>query len=64
MEFRASFETEAKAMAKLNHPNLISVYDFGDIDGMPYIVMEFVNGKSLFHSAYQLVVEPEQGSPS
>ncbi|MCW1913300.1 protein kinase [Luteolibacter sp. GHJ8] len=59
-EFRQSFETEAKAMARLNHPNLIGVYDYGDVDGMPYIVMEFVNGKSLFHSAYQMAVDPIQ----
>jgi hypothetical protein len=59
-EFRQSFETEAKAMARLNHPNLIGVYDYGDVDGMLYIVMEFVNGKSLFHSAYQMAVEPLQ----
>lgn len=58
--FRKSFETEAKAMARLNHPNLIGVYDFGDADGMPYIVMELVKGKSLFHSAYQMAVDPEQ----
>jgi serine/threonine protein kinase len=59
-EFRQSFETEAKAMARLNHPNLIGVYDFGDADGMPYIVMEYVPGKSLFHSAHNLAVEPHQ----
>lgn len=59
-EFRRSFETEAKAMARLNHPNLISVYDFGDVRGMPYIVMEYINGKSLFHSAWKTVVEPTQ----
>ena len=59
-EFRSSFETEAKAMARLNHPNLIGVYDFGDADGMPYIVMEYVPGKSLFHSAHNLAVEPRQ----
>ena len=59
-EFRKSFEIEAKAMARLNHPNLIGVYDFGDLDGLPYIVMEFVNGKSLFHSAYNLAVDPVQ----
>jgi len=59
-EFRKSFETEAKAMARLNHPNLIGVYDFGDVDGMPYIVMELVNGKSLFHSAYNMAVDPIQ----
>ncbi|WP_367870556.1 protein kinase [Luteolibacter sp. Populi] len=59
-EFVASFETEAKAMARLNHPNLIGVYDYGEVDGMPYIVMEFVNGKSLFHSAVNLAVDPVQ----
>ena len=59
-EFRQSFETEAKAMARLNHPNLIGVYDFGDVEGMPYIVMEYVNGKSLFHSAYNTAIEAVQ----
>ena len=34
-DFRKRFEDEAKAMAKLNHPNLIGVYDFGEVDGMP-----------------------------
>ncbi|MDB6079211.1 MAG: hypothetical protein JWO82_2958 [Akkermansiaceae bacterium] len=61
-DFRASFATEARAMARLNHPNLIGVYDSGDVDGMPYIVMEFVNGKSLYHSAYNLAVEPVQAA--
>lgn len=61
-EFQQSFVTEAKAMARLNHPNLIGVYDFGDIDGMPYIVMEYVHGKSLYHSAYDQVIDPEQAS--
>lgn len=51
-EFRASFSTEAKSMAKLNHPNLIGVYDFGEVDGMPFIVMEYVAGKSLHDSSY------------
>lgn len=60
--FRHSFETEAKAMARLNHPNLIGVYDSGDIDGMLYIVMEYVNGKSLYHSAYNMRVDPEQAA--
>ena len=59
-EFRASFEAEAKAMARLNHPNLIGVYDFGDADGMPFIVMEMVNGKSLHHSAYGRSIDPVQ----
>ena len=57
--FRASFEAEAKAMAKLNHPNLIGVYDFGDIDGMLFIVMEFVEGKALYYSVHGKVIDPQ-----
>lgn len=56
-EFRAGFESEAKAMAKLNHPNLIGVYDFGEAEGMLFIVMEYVAGKSLYHAAHGCAVE-------
>ena len=59
-EFRESFASEAKAMARLNHPNLIGVFDYGDVDGMPYIVMEYVQGCSLHESAYGQAVEPDQ----
>lgn len=52
VKFRESFEAEAKHMARLNHPNLIGIYDFGDVDGMLYIIMEYVKGKSLFDSAH------------
>ena len=55
--FRAGFESEAKAMAKLNHPNLIGVYDFGEAGGMLFIIMEYVAGKSLYHSAHGFAVE-------
>ncbi len=58
--FRSGFEAEAKAMAKLNHPNLIGVYDFGEVAGMLYIIMEYVPGKSLFHSAYGIQVDPTE----
>lgn len=58
--FCAGFEAEAKAMARLNHPNLISVYDFGEINGMLYIIMEFVPGKSLFHSAHGIAIDPKE----
>jgi serine/threonine protein kinase len=56
--FCEGFEAEAKAMARLNHPNLIGVYDFGEIDGMLYIIMEYVPGKSLFHSAHGIAIDP------
>lgn len=58
--FRKSFEAEAKAMARLTHPNLIGVYDSGDVDGLLYIVMEFVPGQSLFHSAHDQAIDPKQ----
>ena len=61
-EFRASFETEAKSMAKLNHPNLIGIYDFGQVDGLLYIIMEMVRGKSLYHSAYGKTIDPAEAA--
>ena len=61
-EFRASFQTEARAMARLNHPNLISIYDSGDVDGMLYIAMEYVPGKSLYHSAWNKIIDPAEAS--
>jgi serine/threonine protein kinase len=59
-DFRQSFITEARAMARLNHPNLIGVYDSGDVDGMLYIVMEYVDGESLYHASYGKAVDPTQ----
>lgn len=51
-DYRISFETEAKAMAKLNHSNLVGIYDFGDLDGMLYIIMEYIPGRSLHDTAH------------
>jgi serine/threonine-protein kinase len=45
-ELRQRFQLEARS-GVLNHPNIVTVYDFGEQDGMPYIVMEFVPGDSL-----------------
>ena len=44
---RRRFETEAEAVARLQHPNIVQVYDIGDLEGQPYLVMEFVDGGSL-----------------
>lgn len=41
------FEVEAKAAAALNHPNILSVYQMGNHDGIPYIVSELLEGKTL-----------------
>jgi serine/threonine protein kinase len=45
------FEREAKALAKLSHPNIVRVLDYGDYDGAPYFVMEYLPGGTL---KYQL----------
>jgi serine/threonine-protein kinase len=45
--FLARFRREAQASASLNHPNIVSVYDTGDDEGVPYIVMEYVEGRTL-----------------
>jgi len=38
---------EARAMARLNHPRIVAIYDAGEWEGLSYIVMEFVPGKTL-----------------
>ncbi len=45
--FVARFRREAQNAANLNHPNIVGVYDWGQESGTYYIVMEFVDGKSL-----------------
>ena len=44
---RSRFRKEARALAKLSHPNIAAVYDVGEQDGMDYLVMECVPGESL-----------------
>lgn len=41
------FEREAKAIAALSHPNILSIYDYGMDSGRPYIVMELLHGETL-----------------
>ena len=43
----ARFEREAKAMAKLSHPNIVKIHDFGEHEGSPYLVMELISGGTL-----------------
>jgi serine/threonine-protein kinase len=46
-EYEKRFFLEAKAAGKLNHPNIVTVYDFGEEDGVAYLAMELVEGTDL-----------------
>jgi serine/threonine-protein kinase len=45
--FRERFLREARMAGQLSHPNIVAVYDVGEEDGLPYIVMEYVEGRTL-----------------
>ena len=45
--FLKRFRAEARAVAALNHPNILQVYDWGEQDGEPYLVLEYLAGGSL-----------------
>ena len=46
-EYQKRFFLEAKAAGKLNHPNIVTAYDFGEEDGVAYLAMELVEGTDL-----------------
>jgi serine/threonine protein kinase len=46
-DFSDRFVREAQAIARLNHPNIVAVYDFGEEGDVAYFVMEFVRGREL-----------------
>ncbi len=45
--FRARFEREARSVAQLQHPNILNIYDYGEQDGLTYLVMEYARGGTL-----------------
>src|SRR5262245_32596888 len=58
-DFRRRFVREARLAAALSQPNIVQVYDAGEEDGRPYIVMEYVDGETL-----AAVLERERRLPS
>src|SRR5580698_1103044 len=46
-EAKARFLHEAKLAGNIQHENIVSVFDFGEHDGRPYIVMEYLKGEDL-----------------
>ena len=58
--FAERFTREARALAKLSHQNIVSVFDFGQMDGQYYFIMEFVDGANLRHLIETRAINPEE----
>lgn len=58
--FAERFTREARALAKLTHPNIVTVYEFGEMDGLYYLLMEFVDGVNLRQSIQAESLRPAE----
>jgi predicted Ser/Thr protein kinase len=58
--FAERFTREARALARLSHPNIVAVYDFGQSGGWYYLLMEFVDGVNLRQMLRAGRLQPEQ----
>jgi serine/threonine protein kinase/tetratricopeptide (TPR) repeat protein len=61
-EERARFQTEAEAAARLQHSNIVQVYEVGGLAGVPYIALEFVGGGSLADHLNGTPLPPRQAA--
>src|SRR4051812_23587546 len=62
-EFVEMFVNEARISALLNHPNIVQIYDFGQIDGSYFLAMEYLRGKDLLTVLRQLRSAGHQMTP-
>src|SRR5208337_2653123 len=58
--FAERFNREARALARLNHPNIVAVHDFGKTGPLHYLIMEFVDGTNLREVERSGKLSPEQ----
>src|ERR1019366_2702626 len=57
---RQRFEREARTISKFSHPNICTLYDIGNHDGLDYLVMEYIEGESLEQRLTKGPVPPAQ----
>src|SRR3954452_22172387 len=55
-------EAEMRTLANLDHPSLVTVYDAGDDDGQPYLVMQLVEGDTLGNELHRGRLEPARAA--
>ena len=55
---RARFKREAQAVARLQHPNIVTIYELGEHEGAPYMVLELLDGVDL-HQAIEAGIRPD-----
>jgi tRNA A-37 threonylcarbamoyl transferase component Bud32 len=58
--FSERFAREAKALARLTHPHIVAVHDFGESGGLFYLVMEYVDGANLRHLLQEGRMKPAE----
>jgi tRNA A-37 threonylcarbamoyl transferase component Bud32 len=56
--FAERFAREARTLARLTHPHIVAVHDFGESDGLFYLVMEYIDGANLRHILQEGRLEP------
>jgi serine/threonine protein kinase len=61
--FLERFKIEAQAIAKLDHPHILPVYDYGEAERTPYLVMKYVPGGTLKDLMARGPIEPRQAAP-
>ena len=61
-DFIARFKREARAMARLKHPNIIQIYDFGESHDSCFIIMEYFEGVNLSQLIHGQKLTPEQAA--